>query len=128
MKKRIKLTDKELAIGMWVYICLYIESYAVNFEKPKAIVSLKRRWLEEHDRESYTNFVAPYWMHDCWLCDKYWEHGCMHCPLGKCGRGSLYDKVIKFYHSKNKQIKALECSKKILNVILAEKGAEDEDN
>lgn len=125
MKKRIKLTDKELAIGMWVYICLYIESYNDEYEGHEYISSLKRRWLEEHYKINYTIGKASYWENNCWLCNKYWLDHCSDCPLIKCGMDSLYDKVTDYYLNKDYQIKALKCAKKILNVM---QEVEDEDS
>ena len=128
MKKRIKLTDKELAIGMWIYIILYIESYDIESEGYKAICKLKGRWLEKHNKVSHTRNLDFYWVHNCWLCHKYWYGDCLGCPLGSCDTGSLYDSVMKYYYNDKRQAKALECAKRILNIILAEKEVEDEDN
>lgn len=126
MKKRIKLTDKELAIGMWVYICLYIESYNDKLEEHETIVYLKKKWLEKHYKKSYK--VSPFfcWEHDCYLCSKYLKSNCLACPLGNCGVWSLYEGVTEYYYNKEYQNKALGCAKKILGVIQRE--VEDEDN
>ena len=129
MKKRIKLTDKELAIGMWVYICLHIESYDRKSSELKWIVSLKKEWLEKHYKRSYTVSPDFYWTHDCWFCNRYWkilENGCLGCPLGSCGTDSLYDGVTKYYQSIVKQEKALRCAKHILNTIIKAKEEDDE--
>ena len=129
MKKRIKLTDKELAIGMWVYICLYIESYdPKSFDSRLPIVILKKKWMEKHYKKSYTGNPEFYWHHDCWLCNKYWKDNCLHCPLGRCAESSLYESVTLYYQSKAKQTKALSCAKHILNVIARTKEEEHEDN
>lgn len=126
MKKRIKLTDKELAIGMWVYICLYIESYTDKLEEHEAIVTLKRVWLEKHYIKSFTVCEDFYWEHDCWLCHKYWNGNCLGCPLKKCDRGSIYEGVTEYYLNKESQNNALEYAKRILGII--QKEVEDEGN
>ena len=122
MKKRIKLTDKELAIGMWVYICLFIESYDTEDAERELIVKLKQNWLLAHGVKSYRINLDYKWRNDCYFCEKYYYNTtCRNCPLQSCTTGSLYDSVIEYYHNKDKQSKALECAKRILNVILAEK-------
>lgn len=129
MKKRIELTDKELAIGMWVYICLYIESYNIMSSDTighAMIATLKRVWLEKHYIKSFTVSEDFYWEHDCYLCHKHWKNNCLSCPLRQCGIGSLYDEVTDYYRNKDYQIKALRCAKTILSVIQEE--AEDEGN
>lgn len=124
-RKRIKLTDKELAIGMWVYICLYIESYDHTSSELKWIVNVKKEWLKKHYKKSYTVSPEFYWEHDCYLCHKHWKDNCLRCPLGKCSTGSLYEGVAYYFDSKVKQVKALECAKRILNVIAKEEEHED---
>lgn len=140
MKKRIKLTDKELAIGMWVYICLYIETYDRASSDKLRIASLKRRWLERHYKasctvttESYykasdTVTTEPYWEHDCWLCYKYWKGDCLCCPLRTCGTDSLYEGVTEYRYDEESQAKALTFAKRILNIIAETKEAKYEDN
>lgn len=125
MKKRIKLTDKELAIGMWVYIYLYIESYDCTSFDTVWVASLKQRWLEKHYIKSYTASEDFYWEHDCWLCHKYWNGNCLCCPLRTCGTYSLYDGVTYYYRNKDYQNNALEYAKRILSII---QEVEDEDN
>ncbi len=122
MKKRIKLTDKELAIGMWVYICLYIESYDSKSSEAKLIAMLKKEWMEKHYKASYVVSVDFYWYHDCWLCSNNGQNPCLSCPLGSCGNGdSLYEGVTKYYHDDIKRVKALVCAKRILDTIVKTK-------
>lgn len=73
MKKRMKLTEKELAIGMWLYIKMMINKY--NVYSMTYIKSLKRQYLSKHD-------YCDVWFNNSILCDKYLFAGfCSGCPL-----------------------------------------------
>lgn len=85
MKERMKLTEKELAIGMWQYIKTRIvcddNSYGGIY-----VTYLKRDYLSAHN-------CLNLWKNDCILCDKYLK--CELCPLNNCiqGKDSLYRRV-----------------------------------
>ena len=71
MKKRMKLTEKELAIGMWLYIKSYIAQH-----KDALIVLIKTRYLKEHH-------MLGKWKNLCILCSKH-NDVCPRCPLDSC--------------------------------------------
>ena len=73
MKKRMKLTEKELAIGMW----LYIKQQIMLSERPD-ITSIKYDYLIEH-------CGSTMWQNYCILCEKH-ERDCSSCSLGSCDR------------------------------------------
>lgn len=85
MKKRMCLTEKELAIGMWLYIKACIASDD-NSCGAIYINDLKRDYLSAHDS-------LDLWSNNCILCAKYFK--CELCPLNNCiqGKESLYRKV-----------------------------------
>lgn len=97
MKKRMKLTEKELAIGMWLYIKLIIKEY--NEYTPTFITCVKYHYLTEHD-------CCDVWLNDCILCDIY--PNCKVCPLHTCymRQSGLYQKACGFtlsnYHDASK--------------------------
>ena len=87
MKKRMKLTEKELAIGMWLYIKLMIQqnnSYEIAY-----IPNLKRDYLSAHD-------THVSWINDCIFCDIY--DSCIVCPLHTCNpiKWFLYQQACGF--------------------------------
>ena len=73
MKKRIKLTEKELAIGMWLYI-----KQRIMFSEQPEITSIKREYMLKHH-------ASTMWQNFCILCDKH-VRDCSSCPLGSCNR------------------------------------------
>ena len=68
-KKRIKLTDEELALGSWLYVILHIANNE-NFDK---IHICKGNYLRVHDKYG--------WRNNCLYCQKYFYDKCSHCPL-----------------------------------------------
>ena len=87
MKKRIKLTEKELAIGMWLYVKMMIQEN--NLYHRDYIPNLKDEYLSAHDR-------CDLWFNNCILCDKHFLlYKCSGCPLIVCNptKSCLYQKV-----------------------------------
>jgi hypothetical protein len=121
MKKRIKLTDEELAIGMWVFIYLKIKAYNRNKDQGVSITNWKHLWLKEH------GLGEDYWYNGCLLCQRYMNerHRCK-CPLSEggldCGEGSLYLCVLRYYYRDNPDSKkqALEACKEIIKIMIEE--------
>lgn len=118
MKKRINLTDKELAIAMWVYIKLYIESAKLCTESP-SVTSLKTRFLRAHGKGIF------YWYNACLLCQRYISEVTQcNCPLSEdgkdCGLGSTWLKVASFATSEKHRQIALEACDKIIAIMEAE--------
>lgn len=117
MKKRIKLTDTELALGMWLYITLNVAMKAeIN------LPWLKRWYLVCHSKD------RDYWEKGCYLCEKYADNiGCHKCPLHKaqrlkptecgCASRTWYGKICSFYTSKEEK---LSCCCKIIDVMRRE--------
>lgn len=117
-KKRIKMTDKELAIAMWVYIKLYIESAELCTETP-TITDLKVRFLRAHGKGMF------YWYNSCLLCQRYIsEINQCNCPLSEggkdCGQGSTWLDVVSYARSEERRQKALRECDKILKIMEAE--------
>lgn len=95
-KKRIKLTDEELALGSWLYVILHI----ANDENFDEIWNCKGNYLQAHNVYS--------WKNNCLYCHKYFDYNCCDCPLkdaeikegmkfdDECGCGNFtwYDNVI----------------------------------
>lgn len=69
VKNQAKLTEKELAIGMWLYVKENIP-YCDN------IPLIKREYLHKHHK-------VDKWKNNCILCSKY-RLECSECPLGSC--------------------------------------------
>ena len=126
--KRIKLTDAELAIGMWTYILLFVEAWEGEYEDAPSIAKLKLEYLLSH-------VGYDHWINDCYLCSKYCNGltDCK-CPLNEegkcCGVDSTWWKACVYampYH-KEEAIKAI---KKILKVTIKEyenvKGMEEKE-
>lgn len=87
MKKRITLTEKELAIGMWLYIKLRIIC-----NDRSDITTFKREYIAKHH-------IASKWQHYCILCEKHAE--CSSCPLVSCNRNTktLWAVVTNYVHN-----------------------------
>ena len=77
MKNRVKLTDKEIAIGMWTYIKLCILNHDKN-----PIALIKYVYLSTHH-------MIGKWPNFCILCHKH-DEKCSECPLCSC---SIYHKT-----------------------------------
>ena len=87
MKKRIRLTEKELAIGTWLYVKMMIQRD--NLYHRDYIPNLKDEYLSAHNR-------CDLWINNCILCDKYLlVDYCSGCPLVICNpmRSCLYQKA-----------------------------------
>jgi hypothetical protein len=118
MKKRINLTDKELAIAMWVYIKLYIESAKLCTESP-AVTQLKVNFLRAHGKGQF------YWYNACFLCQRYIsEIGQCNCPLSEdgkdCGIDSPWMYVTGYARDEEHRQKALVACDKIIAIMEAE--------
>ena len=118
MKKRINLTDKELAIAMWVYIKLYIENAELCTES-LTVTQLKSYFLREHGKGFF------YWYNACFLCQRYIsETSHCNCPLSEggkdCGFGSTWLDVVGYAKDEEHRQKALKACDKILKIMEAE--------
>lgn len=108
-RKRIELTEGELALGSWLYITYKV----ITDEHWDDIYKGKEDYLSVHDFNYYK------WRNGCILCTKYMTYpiSCGRCPLRRaqmnkgvtikswcgCGNNSWYDKVCHnrlFTHSK----------------------------
>lgn len=109
--KRIKLTEEQIAIGMWVYIYLTIKA---RKNPAGSIWYLKTRYLAGRD---------VHWFNNCILCERY---GCDSCPLSlkdnhkKCNVDSYYDKARDYLIDSEHRRKALIATRKILCVMIEE--------
>lgn len=117
MKKRTKLTDEELAVGMWKHVLSFAENWKGSREDAPAIAKLKLDYLLSHGKE------YDYWENDCYLCNKYLKDGykCSgKCPLreGKkcCGVASSWWKACDYAIPDCRDM-AIEAIKKILSVM-----------
>ena len=72
MTNRTKLTEKELAIGMW----LYIKTCLICCDDP-IVAQLKYVYMKYHD------VPTTLFENKCILCDKY-NQECSKCPLHSC--------------------------------------------
>ena len=72
MKKRMKLTEKELAIGMWLYIKL-----CIRYREDLVVAQIKCMYMKKH------GIPATLFENNCILCDKH-KSVCSECPLYSC--------------------------------------------
>lgn len=120
MKKRINLTDRELAIAMWVYVKERIKSADITrTEYRESVTGMKQHFLAEHGKGKH------YWYNACLLCERYIsEGGTCDCPLSEggldCGIGSTWLKVACFSTSEKHRQIALEACDKIIKTMEAE--------
>lgn len=115
MKKRMNLTEKELAIGMWLYIKLCI-TYTYKSTIPMII---EESYLDEHD-------MRGKWRYSYILCSKH-DHVCSRCPLGSCSDNyktfwsivinSVYDNNVGAYMFSFTLEERLEACDKIIEAI-----------
>ena len=117
--KRIKLTDEELAIAMWVYIYFKIASFNVLEDNTVAITKWKFDFLRAH------GYGKDYWYNACLLCQRYCnEVRKCKCPLSEngldCGYDSSYGKVTRYYINEWTNKEALKSCKKIIKVMVRE--------
>ena len=115
MQKRIKMTDKELAIAMWIYLKLYIESAQLSTEA-LTVTQLKVNFLRAHGKGQF------YWYNACFLCQRYIsEIAQCNCPLSEggkdCGFGSTWLNVVGYAKDEEHRQKALVACDKILKII-----------
>lgn len=123
MNKRIKLTDEELAIGMWVYIYLKISEY--EKDSGSYVVGWKAEYLMAHRK-------AHAWRNNCLLCSRHFDvHGCK-CPLSEdgkdCGEGSTYETVHLYYMDKSHKAQALKACKRIIGIMIKEADKDEVEN
>lgn len=114
-KKRIKMTDKELAVAMWIYVKEYIKSVKLCTES-LSVVQLKTNFLKAHGKGMF------YWYNACLLCQRYInENGECNCPLSEngkdCGMGSIWWDVISYGMDEEHRQKALEACDKIIKIM-----------
>ena len=128
MKKRINLTDGELAIAMWLYVKERIKSADITrTEYHESVTGMKQHFLAEHGKGKH------YWYNACLLCQRYVsEGGTCDCPLSEggldCGIGSTWLQVASFATSEGRRQIALEACDRIIRImeIENEKGLEEE--
>lgn len=124
-RKRIKLTDGELALGSWLYI-----TYKVIIDETwDEIYEGKDEYLSEHD------FPCYLWKNGCRLCEKHINYGkatCGRCPLKRtqkskgvnsiswcgCDTNSWYGKVC--YKGKGTHSERISSAINICNVLAKE--------
>lgn len=119
-KKRIDLTDSQLAIAMWVYIYLRISEYDVkSADYATTITGMKEHFLEEHSRDNL-------WHGNCLLCERYYRdlpERCA-CPLSEGGRdcmaGSSYEYVARYHYTAETKARAMTSCKKIIKIMIKE--------
>ena len=119
MKKRMNLTEKELAIGMWLYVKSRIHTFKNIAIHHSDIMSLKYDYIQEHDT------IAD-WPSYCILCKRH-NKVCPECPLGSCGledktlwavvTNCVYDANAKAYVSPFTLEERLEACDKIIEAI-----------
>ena len=117
MKKRINLTDGELAVGMWLYIKERIKSANLCTEAD-SITSMKIQYLQEHGKGS------KYWYNYCLLCQRYMSEGYNEkckCPLSEgglcCSIGSSWWVVTCYAHNEVHRQGALKACDKIIKIM-----------
>ena len=121
--RRVKMTETQLAVGMWVYIYPYVSTYTKakeigNSDYYNSISDLKERYLRTHG-------YGHIWKNSCLLCNRYFYYSnCTSCPLSEggkdCDTGSSWQKAT-LYRRYGYRRKALYAIKKIMNVMLREK-------
>ena len=120
MKKRINLTDGELAIAMWLYVKERIKSADITrTEYSESVIGMKLHFLAEHGKGKH------YWYNACLLCQRYVsERGTCDCPLSEggldCGVGSTWFEVVDYTKDEEHRQKALKACDKIIKITEAE--------
>lgn len=124
-RKRIELTEGELALGSWLYVTLQI----ITDEAWDEIYEGKEAYLSAHEFH-YSN-----WTNGCKLCEKHIDsarYTCRRCPLKKaqkskgvnstdwcgCGDNSWYEKVC--YARKGTHSERISSAINICNVLAEE--------
>lgn len=81
MENRMELTEKQLAIGMWLYVKMHIPQW-------DNIPLLKHKYLDKHH-------AVDKWKNNCILCSMH-KLGCSECPLGSCNNyyDTLWSRVV----------------------------------
>lgn len=124
---RVKMTEGELALGMWIYVYLFIYNFKTtptNREIAPSLTQLKFEYLRAH------GFSPDNWKNACLLCQRYENSGengnCSCCPLSEdglvCSVGSAWYRTTQYagdpkYHYKED---ALEAVKYIIKVMFEE--------
>lgn len=117
MKKRINLTDGELAIAMWLYVKERIKSADITrTEYRESVTGMKQHFLAEHGKGRH------YWYNACFLCQRYVsEIAQCNCPLSEdgkdCGFDSTWMDVIRYAENEEHRQKALVACDKILKIM-----------
>lgn len=124
-RKRIELTDGELALGSWLYI-----TYKIIIDKDWDDIYVgKDEYLSAH------HFSTHWWSNGCILCEKHIRQvsrSCGRCPLKRiqkkkgvnskdwcgCGANSWYENVC--YKSKATHSKRISSAINICNVLAKE--------
>lgn len=75
MKKRMRLTEKQLAIGMWLYVKMCI----LYSDDLMIVAQAKSVYLMNHP------IAIMLFTNNCILCEKY-NLDCSKCPLGSCSK------------------------------------------
>lgn len=120
MKKRINLTDGELAVGMWLYVKERIKNEDLRTEA-ECITNMKIQYLKEHGKGK------DYWYNLCLLCQRYITEGYgtkCKCPLSEgglcCSIGSSWWIVACYANSEEHRQKALKACDKIIKIMKKE--------
>lgn len=121
---RVKMSEGELALGMWVYIYLFIDNFkptSVNSELVPSITQLKFDYLRAH------GFSPDNWRNACLLCQRHEYNGaCIDCPLSEdgidCGVGSAWFRATQYasYPNENFREDALDAVRYIIKVMFEE--------
>ena len=122
MKKRINLTDGELAVGMWLYIKERIKSEDLRTEaEVECITKMKIQYLRAHGKGK------NYWYNLCLLCQRYIKEGYnteCKCPLSEgglcCSVGSSWWAVVCYTNSEEHRQRALKACDKIIEIMKKE--------
>lgn len=125
MKKRIKLTDNELALGSWLYVLLNM----IHDETYHDIYNGKAKYLLSHGTYN--------WHNCCLLCQNQWTDdrffNCENCPLSiaqkeagltfdpmdGCDEGSWYE-TVAFDYDEDSYQKRISACLNICNVLANE--------
>lgn len=120
MKKRINLTDGELAVGMWLYIKERIKNEDLRTEA-ECITNMKLQYLKAHGK------TGNYWYNLCLLCQRYMTEGYhtkCKCPLAEgglcCSIGSSWWIVACYAKGEEYRQKALKACDKIIEIMKKE--------
>ncbi len=120
---RVKMTEDELALGMWIYVYLFIYNFKptpINRETAPSISELKFDYLRAH------GFSPANWNNACLLCQRYEKEACVNCPLSEdgldCGEGSAWYRATLYASNPNENVRedVLDAVKYIIKVMFEE--------